>query len=144
MEIPPENVLRHMSAEDRAKLGKAGMTADEANDAYEAGKEKELQSDIANLFRLRGIEFIAPPFNRKSQLPEGWPDFTFSYLGFACALEAKTGKAKARPGQMRRMVSMAQRPNCWICRVVRSLDDVRDFLSYVSDLHRQLEKTIRS
>ncbi len=56
--VLPESFLRCMKEEDRKSLGKAGLTASEANAKCSRRSEKELQKHIVNLLRLRGIEPI--------------------------------------------------------------------------------------
>jgi len=126
--VLPEKILRCMSAEDRAEHAKAvghpnaGKTSAELREAAIRKDEKSAQKDIANYLRLRGIEFINPPMNRKSILPEGWPDFTFVFDGMPMALEVKVWGAKPRPEQVTRHEKM--RGNGWQVYVVNSVADV--------------------
>lgn len=84
--------------------------------------EKSAQKDIANYLRMRGIEFICPPMNRKSILPEGWPDFTLAFEGKPMAFEVKVWGGKPRPEQLTRHDKMRQ--NGWAVYVVNSVADV--------------------
>ena len=127
-DVLPENILRCMSAEDRATHAKAvghpnaGKTSAELREAAIKKDEKSAQKDIANYLRMRGIEFICPPMNRKSILPEGWPDFTLALEGKAMAFEVKVWGGKPRPEQLTRHDKM--RGNGWQVYVVNSVADV--------------------
>lgn len=119
----PDHVLRCMKPEDRAKLGKAGVTMKEAVERSDKKAEAELQSDIAQYLRLLEIEFDRPPMNKRSNRPAGWPDFVLAYKGVPVGLEAKTILGKLSPDQTKRHEAM--RRNGWTIVVVRSLADVQ-------------------
>jgi hypothetical protein len=121
--VLPDNILKCLSAEDRARLGKVGMTAEETLEAGKEKAEKQIQSEIAQYLRLHEIEFIWPDSRKKSHLPEGWPDFTFCYRGVACGVEAKTPSGTVEPHQILRHEQM--RRNGWVVIIARSVADVK-------------------
>ena len=124
-----------MSHKDRKQLGKAGMTAMDAIEIKEARDEAELQKWCGQLLTQRGIEFINPPMRKRSQLPPGWPDFTFSYLGKSCAWECKTAEGKLSPDQEDRIKALRARPNFWAVEVITNLAQARDFLERQSNAY---------
>jgi hypothetical protein len=123
----PDNILKCMSADDRARLGKAGVTADEAQRKYADGEEKELQKHVGQLLTQRGVTcFLNPPMHKRSQLPEGWPDFTFCWQGRACAVECKTEKGIVKQEQWETLDTMNLEG--WRVAVVRSMNGMKHFL----------------
>ena len=84
---------------------------------------------------VRGV--INPPMHKRSQLPTGWPDFTFAYRGKAVALEAKLPGNKAEPHQAERHEQM--RADGWFVMVVHSVDEaaaVLDAVDYAAETGR--------
>ncbi len=132
--VLPDNILRCMSPEDRKPLGKAGKTAAECAEKQEYEQEKELQSQIAQFLRLKGIPCIIPPFGKKSQLPEGWPDVSLAYMGVPLAIEAKSATGKLRPEQEEMHALL--RAQGWIVHTVRSLEQVRSILKIIEEHHK--------
>lgn len=89
----PENILRAMTPADRKRRGE--QTSEEAMAAFTARSEKELQQQVSNLLRLRGLKFLNPAMHKRSPLPEGHPDFTvFLPGGRTIFFECKTEKGK--------------------------------------------------
>lgn len=125
-----------MSVADRKSLGKAGRTQAEANEKCEYRSEKELQKQILNLLRLRGIEVIVSRMDRKISNNVGTPDFLFSVLGrdnyrhclYSCAIEVKLKKGVLSTAQMNMHAKMITPPNAWTYRVIHSVDEMRMFL----------------
>lgn len=116
-----------MSARDRKAFGQ--MTAAEAQEKFEAGREREFQNHVRAYLSCREIEFINPPMNRKSQLPSGWPDFTFCYQGKAIALETKTIAGKLSQDQKDRHRAMIR--NGWIVIVPRSIPEIAELFAAI-------------
>ena len=110
--IIPEHILAKMSPRDREEISRAagsanaGRTASECEEIQINRREKEAQKEISQFLRISGIEFICPPMNRRSALPEGWPDMTFARNGVAIALEVKTNGNTARKSQKARHEAM--------------------------------------
>jgi hypothetical protein len=132
----PENIRRLLPEEEQARLGhKAPFAhvpaqAPPIEETPELRKEeRKLQEQIrAYLWGQHGLEVIIPPAVKKSALPTGWPDITFSYHGRAIALEVKTQKGKCTPEQLERHVKMRASPNFWTVEIVRSLEEVQSIL----------------
>ncbi len=72
---------------------------------------------------------INPPMHKRTQLPTGWPDFSFVYRGKAVALEAKIPGKKAEPHQVKCHEEM--RTDGWLVMVVNSVDDAAAVLDAV-------------
>lgn len=124
----PNHILKLMRPEDRARLGKAGMTAEEGQAAHVARSERELQNQLVNLLRLNGVNFVINQrFGVKTTAPKGTPDILFAYRGKACAWEVKLEGEKPRPEQDRALMEMTA--DGWLCAVVRSYDEGRAFLA---------------
>lgn len=120
-----------LDPKERRLAGRAGMTAQEAQEKYLAGQELALQSDIANYLRLHQIEYIKPDPRKKSPLPPGWPDFTFAYRERAIGIEAKSSVGKLGPDQIQQHERM--RKNGWLIVVARSVADVQAALRRVDE-----------
>jgi len=100
-----------------------GVT-NERRDKARTRSEREAQKEISQFLRISGIEFICPPMNRASALPEGWPDFTFARNGRPIALEVKVWRQKPRPEQSARHEAM--RRNGWTVHVVSGACEVKE------------------
>jgi len=127
--VLPESFLRCLSPEDRKSLGRGGITAEEAISKQVAKSERELQGQIVNLLRLKGIEPLWHRTNKKSGATIGWPDITFSVLGvawdlttIACAWEVKFGDGELSKEQKQMAVRLQSPPNNWCWREIRSVD----------------------
>ena len=99
MKVPPENLLRLMSPEDRAKFGKGGLTRDECRERWAKGEEKKLQGLIANFLDLRDIYFETDRMDRKTTGACGRPDFRICYRGRWIAVECKAEGGKLSKAQ---------------------------------------------
>lgn len=119
---------------DRLKL----KTQDELAAVAEIKSEKELHGQVANLLRLRGIQFFDSRMDKKTNRPRAEPDFLFclsfkpeadnttgSLLTWAigCAWELKIGNKPLSREQELMFQKMSVAPNGWRCCVVRSVDD---------------------
>lgn len=93
-----DRLRKLMDPADKKKLGKEGQTFDEAQSGAWDKLEKELHNQYLGFLRRNGfIEPIHAPMNKKSMLPEGWPDFTVFGGGRGIPplfIEFKVGKNK--------------------------------------------------
>jgi len=89
--VLPQHIVDKMSESDRKQLGKAGRTTQEINTKIKDRAEKDLHKEIINYLRLSRIPFSHARMDRKSNMTAGWPDFSFCFLGYFVAWEAKTG-----------------------------------------------------
>ena len=155
MNILPENILRRMSAKDRAEYAEsvgpaAAMTAAEATAAAQAGEERQLQEQIAQWLNLKDVAFINPRMDKRSPLPGGWPDFTLAYQGIPIAIECKTVAGALRPEQQQCLAKMEQ--NGWTILIARDLAAVarlfqaieRGELQTPRDSHQTSAATVRA
>ena len=137
--ILPDHILSKLSPADRQQISQAaghpnaGLTANEAREKAMQRSEKEAQHEISQFLRISGIEFICPPMNKRSQLPEGWPDATFARNGVPIALEVKVWGQKPRPEQNARHDAM--RRNGWQVYVVSGAADVKDIFRAMDAQH---------
>ncbi len=122
-----------MPEAERRRLGVAGQTVAECVAIADDKAELDLQGDIAQYLRLHEIEYIKPDGRKKSPLPPGWPDFTFSYRGVSIAMEVKTATGKLSPDQVALHPKLAGQPNCWRVVVVRSLQEVQSLLREIDE-----------
>ena len=119
--ILPEHVLRCVSAEDRKKLGPAGVIADEVREKGLARAERQLQGEIVQYLRLHGIEVLWHRTDKRSRATVGWPDLTFCKHGVPWGLEIKTFSGRVGPEQAETMRRM--RINGWQTAVARSFQE---------------------
>ena len=89
MKVLPEHILRLVDPRDRARLGRAGPTAAEANAKCTVDNERKLQNLIDSYPRQRGIEPIRSRMDRRTTINVGAPDFMFAYHGRPIAMEVK-------------------------------------------------------
>lgn len=99
-EVIPNHVLERMSATDRRKFGKAGMTAAECREKFQRGEENKLQSLVANFLNLRGIYFETDRMDRRTSGKKGRPDFRICYRGRWIAVECKADGGVLSPEQV--------------------------------------------
>jgi hypothetical protein len=88
--VPTDAMLRRMSPADRAWLGKAGVTAAEAQVSYDERSEKDLQKNMENYLRQRNLFFIRSRMDKRPTIRKGLPDFTIILPGgMSLLVEAK-------------------------------------------------------
>jgi hypothetical protein len=126
----PLNFIKCMSKVDRELLGV--QTKDEMAKAWQARSERDLQRQIVQYLRLRGIEVIHHAMNKKSTATRGTPDILFCVMvqGFprAVAIEVKFGSGICSRQQNDMMERMKTRPNSWDVRIVRTFTEVVDLM----------------
>lgn len=83
----PERVRRLVPKETRVEL--KAPTSAEVSEKQNTKREKELQENIANLLRQRGIWFFRQRMDRRTTGTVGWPDFTFAVFGRPVVFECK-------------------------------------------------------
>lgn len=119
--VLPNSILTKMSAKDRATLGRAGMTAEEAEAAYVAKNEADLQKQIIAMLNRNGIHVICSRTGKRTTTAAGTPDLLFSVNGASVAWELKVKGNKPSKEQIDTMRDMAA--NGWKCSVLYSYDD---------------------
>lgn len=120
----PDHFLRLMSASDRQAIKQ--RTAEETAMRTEAKTEKILQEQICCLLRRSEIPYIRPSMMKCSQLPVGWPDFTFAYRGYPIAWECKIGNKMPTEEQI--VMGDKLERNGWRTAIIRTLLDAQGFL----------------
>ena len=83
--------IRTLPEEERKKLGRAGMTQQEAQAKYAAGEERRLQDDIATWLDHEQIYFESDRMDKRTSGKKGRADFRICANGRWLALEAKAG-----------------------------------------------------
>jgi hypothetical protein len=128
----PDYFLRCLDPRDRKKLGKGGITAQEAASRAEIKNERQLQGLIVNLLRLRGIEVLWHRTDKKSAATVGWPDLTFSVpnqngthingwlVAIPCAWEVKLPGENLSDKQDSMWGKLIA--NGWRLKIIRSVD----------------------
>jgi hypothetical protein len=97
MKLPavlPEGFLRALPLEERKRLGRAGLTSEEAQARYVADQEKKLQRDIATWLNREQIYFESDRMDRKTSGRKGRADFRVCVEGQWLSLEAKSETGK--------------------------------------------------
>jgi len=108
MTILPNNVLKCLSPTEKNRLGKAGLTTDEAQERFEAKNERDLQRLISNYLRLNNLPFLQDSMHKRRTGTIGWPDFTVFIHGHLLLFEVKFGKGKVSPEQAALHAQLAQ------------------------------------
>lgn len=129
MKVLPENILRCLKPEDRKAVGQ--RTTAEVMKNGEAKSEKELQKQIVGLLRLNGIEPNVSAMHKATTHRVGWPDITFAAFGIPCAWEIKMPTGEESKEQKQMAIRLSTPPNCWRCRVIRSIDEALHELSEI-------------
>lgn len=132
----PENILRRMSVKDRKELGV--QTAEEAQATFIARNERELQNQISQFLRMKGIWFYNARMDRATTAAKGVPDYLLAWGYQPVAMEVKFGNGKLSTEQMATHNAMLK--NGWRVYIVRSVEDVKIILD---SLEREHEKSIK-
>lgn len=125
----PEHVLKRMNPADRPR-GVAGMLRVEIDEKNDKKTEKEIQSQISGLLRIREIVFYQSRMDKKPTVAIGLPDFAFTYHSIPIALEVKTSIGKLTEEQTETHKNM--RANGWKVFVVRSVQEAKTVLDSIS------------
>jgi len=96
----PDNILRCLSPADRRSLGRAGMTAAEAQARYAVRSERGEQRLFAAWLSSRGLPYVQPRPDRKSGIKPGWPDFSVHVGNRSIFIEMKVQGGKLSPEQV--------------------------------------------
>jgi len=136
MSVHPENILRCMSDAHRKSLGREGMTKAEAEAAFIAKNEAQLQRQIIQMLNRHGIHVICSQTGKRTTTNIGTPDLLFtvprrgSDIGTPCAWELKMKGNKPTKEQTETMLAM--QANGWKCAVVYSYDDALGIFNAVN------------
>lgn len=104
------------------------MNTDSATAKREEICEREIQEQIRQYLRMRGIFFAAQQMNKRSQLQEGTPDFLLAHRGIPIALEAKTLTGKLSEAQ--EAIRAQMEANGWHYHIVHGVADVKPILDW--------------
>ena len=104
--VPSEGLLQALPAEERKRLGRAGMTKAEAQAKYAAGCEKDLKRDVVNEVYRRGGWVFDQPMSKKTRGRPGVPDIIACYRGYFIAIELKAAGGTLRPEQAQEAVAI--------------------------------------
>ena len=124
----PEHIRRLMPREERNS--KETQTLGDLQEKSQAKSEKELQLQIENWLRLRGVPVYRQRMDRKSNMVLGAPDIAFPWApwgGKFVGLEVKFERGKQTEDQMRQQKQIIE--NQGACFVVRSLAEVVEVLN---------------
>lgn len=122
MSLLPDNILRAMNKKDRKSLGRVGRTMEEVFTSVKAKNERELQTQIAALLRMKDIAFCQPRTDKRSTMTIGWPDFTFALEGVPIAFECKSLHGVVSEAQEKCHEKM--RMNGWRVFIINDLSQV--------------------
>ena len=87
--VPSEGFLAALPEEERRKLGRAGITREEAEATYKRGQEIQLQRLITNYLNLNEIYYEWDRTDKRTSGKRGRPDFRCCVKGLWLALECK-------------------------------------------------------
>jgi hypothetical protein len=123
-----DKILNMMPATERKKLGKAGVTFAEACEAGEDRAEKEIQKQVGDYLRMRGIPFYCSRMDKATTGSVGWPDYTFPFKGKFWSFEVKTRTGKLSPEQ--EACGAAIQSNGGEYKVIRSVAEAKNWLDH--------------
>ena len=126
----PDSLLKRVSPADR-KAARLPPPLSEfvakAKAKSDVKREKELQNQIENFLRLRGITPIRSATHRETSNNKGTPDFLFAVIGRAVAIECKLPGQEPTADQQRMLQALAS--DGWRVAVVYSLDEARSVVA---------------
>jgi hypothetical protein len=102
MKLPavlPEGFLQSLPEHERKRLGRAGITAAQAIQTYQRGKENELQKQVASYLDLNQIYFETDRMDKKTSGKVGRADFRICYRGHWLSAECKAEGGVLDPAQ---------------------------------------------
>jgi len=120
---------RLIPLKQRKALGREAETFADASVRAVARSEKELQNQIINLLRLKGIEVNVSRMDKRKTDRVGWPDLTFAlddadnYVYYPCAWEVKLPGQKLDSDQEAMRQKLTTAPNGWDYCVIHSVDE---------------------
>ena len=123
-----QRLVELMDPKDREELGQ--KTIAESLEEHEARSEKELHGLISALLRRNGILYVHAAMFKKSELPIGYPDFSFVCHGVPMAWELKVRNywlSKEQEEVRSRMLE-----NGWKYSVIRTLAQAQEELSSIT------------
>ena len=122
----PEHFLSKLPPEERRKLGRVGLTSEEAQASYVARSERELQRDVAQWLNKREFYFTNPRPDKKTTLAKGAPDFIAAVDSKFVAIETKciATKGKLRPEQEDTMRRVTNKQSKGIYLVIHSIQEL--------------------
>ncbi len=136
--VLPDNILRRLPPEERARLGKSGRLSEEAIAEEKSKNEKEFQQKCVELMAQRGITVNRSRMDRKKTDVVGWPDLTFCYrtgtpaIAFPCAVECKMPGEEPEPHQKDMMEKLANEG--WQVTTIWTVQDLRAFLDKLDSM----------
>jgi hypothetical protein len=123
---------RLIPLEQRKSLGREAETFADAAVRAVARSEKELQRQIVNLLKLKGIEVNVSRMDKRKTDRVGWPDLTFSITGDlrgwewgseSCAWEVKLPGENLTAEQEAMREKLTTSPNGWDYCIIHSVDE---------------------
>jgi hypothetical protein len=127
----PDHFLSKLPPEERKKLGRAGMTSEEAQARYEAKTERELQKQIWQFLRRNQIYFVQPRIDKKTTTRKGTPDFIAACEGAFVAIETKCKNTKGQLTKEQEEVMAEVLQSGGIYLLVYSLEEVQQAFAHV-------------
>jgi hypothetical protein len=121
-----QGFLKGLPEEERKRLGRAGMTQEEANATFNRGEEKILKGLVLNELNRRGAWVFDQPMCKKTRGRPGVPDIIGCYRGYFFALELKAAGEPLKREQAQEAV-MIRKANGRFC-LAYSLSDVIELL----------------
>lgn len=88
--------------------------------------ERELQKQVGQLLRLKGVWFDVQRMDKKTRGVVGRPDFLFAWQGRPCAFEFKVGYNQLSSEQSATIETM--KAQGWRVAVIRSTQEAFEFL----------------
>ncbi len=120
----PDALLKRIAPAERKAAGLPPPLSELVSRAAaksDVKREKELQNQIENFLRLRGITAIRSGMHRKTSNNLGTPDFLFAIWGRAVALECKLPGRHPTEDQKRVMAGLVK--DGWYVKIVHTLDE---------------------
>jgi hypothetical protein len=101
-----EGFLQSMPAEERKRLGRAGLTQAEAQATFNRGEEKKLKDMVVNELNRRGAWIFHQAMSKRTRGRPGVPDIIGCYRGYFIAIELKAAGETLRQDQAQEAVAI--------------------------------------
>lgn len=87
--VPSPGFLSALPESERKRLGRAGITQEEAEATFRRGQEKHLQKLVAQWLDLHEIYYDCDRMDQKTSGRKGRADFRICYRGYWISIECK-------------------------------------------------------
>lgn len=135
-----QGFLAGLPEAERKRLGRAGMTVEEAQETFNRGQERILKGHALNELNRRGAWIFEQPMSKKTRGRRGVPDIIGCYRGYFFAVELKASGEPLRPEQGQEAARIRKASGQFILGYC--LDDIIEGLQHIDRIAEGLDKNL--